>query len=730
MKVCILKQPYVTEFTWSTHRWSNAQELLDNFVHRSQNFGLVCETKADIWVVEDGKYVSDTYANLLIRVPDAVEALYRSHTTHSWNEVPWQEYDVVISLDQIIPDQIITQYPEILWCYYEQEHVMASFRVSANQPYGKYDLFLNHELSSSTFSTTYLPRSINFPYLCSSQVFSQVVSSEKQDCVYLDSHCIRGISDLKQFRVELRQKFGINVTHSKPWNFNNSYRSVGDKEPSSTQEYLNQVASCKYFLLNRGGPSQIGQSAPEMAALGVILLSDRLQRYSHYLCHPEAWVKPRDFDSAAEVIRKIQDNRDLRREILEYQYEKVQDFFLDYPLKVLHQCLEIKRGITGKHFFLPPMPDEAMRGIARQRVPFLKLWEERRASLFAILKNPLKYFKILLREIKPTFSAALKRRIPPTIRTKLIDLRQRFKAYATIAQDERVRCQKLSVIFTGRNDSYATDFRERMMAAINVNQAEAAKRNLDVEWIFVEWNPLSQDYLSYQLAQKGFQCYVVSSDIHKRIVSPRVAQQMSFMQFFAKNIGIKRATGNWVLVTNADCIFDDNVWDYIANEALSPTILYRAERHDVAPAYFGKSFESMRANVTRCHSVKGGKDFAQGAGDFVLFSSQNLMGYDEQINFSDAHLDARFCMNWSALRSKDGDLGNQYFFKFIGQVFKGDHELTFVKTHHLDKHHKGLVVWNSTIKIGNGTALYENEENWGFVNEPQTELCQGVWYIG
>src|SRR5690606_36152351 len=110
---------------------------------------------------------------------------------------------------------------------------------------------------------------------------------------------------------------------------------------------------------------------------------------------------------------------------------------------------------------------------------------------------------------------------------------------------------KLSVIFSGRNDNYSADFKTRVQAALQRNQAEAAARNLDVEWLVAEWNPTNEDYLGYHLA--GVKSYVANPRLHTQVISPSVAEHVSFLQFFAKNIAIRRATGDWILVTNADC---------------------------------------------------------------------------------------------------------------------------------------------------------------------------------
>src|SRR5690606_5040658 len=147
-------------------------------------------------------------------------------------------------------------------------------------------------------------------------------------------------------------------------------------------------------------------------------------------------------------------------------------------------------------------------------------------------------------------------------------------------------------IFSGRNDNYSADFKTRVQAALQRNQAEAAARNLDVEWLVAEWNPTNEDYLGYHLA--GVKSYVANPRLHTQVISPSVAEHVSFLQFFAKNIAIRRATGDWILVTNADCIFDDHIWDFLAQGQLCPDVMYRAERCDASATHFDQPFEVIR----------------------------------------------------------------------------------------------------------------------------------------
>lgn len=114
----------------------------------------------------------------------------------------------------------------------------------------------------------------------------------------------------------------------------------------------------------------------------------------------------------------------------------------------------------------------------------------------------------------------------------------------------------------------------------------------------------------------------------------------------------------------------------------------------------------------------------------MLFSAKQGFGYDENINFSDIHLDARFCLNWAALQS-GGDIDRWQQFQFIGQVFKASHALTFAQTYYSKpKHHKGIRDWNYALKVALGDAVYTNPKDWGLHGYPEKQIATNIIYIG
>lgn len=264
---------------------------------------------------------------------------------------------------------------------------------------------------------------------------------------------------------------------------------------------------------------------------------------------------------------------------------------------------------------------------------------------------------------------------------------------------------KLSIVSAGRNDNYGGDFEERVLRAFDRNRVEAS---VDVEWVFVEWNPTDNPYLSEKLARLyEVRCYVVDPAIHERLTDPE--QGMVYHANFAKNVGLRRATGDWILSTNPDVVIGPEVWDFLACSACRAGTLYRAERRDINPDMFGYPFDIMERNTVRLFSLD--KSITYAAGDFILFSAANRMGFDESVNFSGIHLDSSFVKNW------DGPVERIPG----GKVYKADHPMVAARTLGTDKWQRGKRKWH--IKP------YQNPDNWGLADHPKHRLARNITYI-
>jgi len=143
----------------------------------------------------------------------------------------------------------------------------------------------------------------------------------------------------------------------------------------------------------------------------------------------------------------------------------------------------------------------------------------------------------------------------------------------------------ISFVVTARNDDHGGNLLYRMNIFVRALLCQARKENLRSELILVEWNPpLDRPRLHEVLdwpREKG-PCNVrvieVPSDLHVRF---RHSDRLPLFQMIAKNVGIRRARGRFILATNIDLLFSDQLVKFFASHQLSPDFMYRIDRYDV-----------------------------------------------------------------------------------------------------------------------------------------------------
>jgi hypothetical protein len=142
----------------------------------------------------------------------------------------------------------------------------------------------------------------------------------------------------------------------------------------------------------------------------------------------------------------------------------------------------------------------------------------------------------------------------------------------------------LSVVVATRNDDHGGDPLKRLQAFVNCFDEHCRRAGLDAELIVVEWNPPPDRPMVSTLLQMPDPCFCtyrfieVPAELHNRL---RYADVLPLFQMIAKNVGIRRARGRYVLATNIDIIFSTELIEYIASRRLRPGHLYRVDRHDI-----------------------------------------------------------------------------------------------------------------------------------------------------
>jgi hypothetical protein len=172
----------------------------------------------------------------------------------------------------------------------------------------------------------------------------------------------------------------------------------------------------------------------------------------------------------------------------------------------------------------------------------------------------------------------------------------------------------LSIVIAARNDNYGGDFNQRIQNFISWNTRLLEKYQLTTEIIIVNWNPIDktpslQETLNWA-ENRNFVSYriiTVPNEIHQQYVNTKIRKTVPLFEFIAKNVGIKRAKGQFVLGTNADILFSEELIKELAKNNLSKYTLYRSTRIDfnISKQQIELSEEQILSNATAIF-FKGG----------------------------------------------------------------------------------------------------------------------------
>jgi hypothetical protein len=277
----------------------------------------------------------------------------------------------------------------------------------------------------------------------------------------------------------------------------------------------------------------------------------------------------------------------------------------------------------------------------------------------------------------------------------------------------------LSVIVTGRNDDFGGDFNGRFFRALRFNHDQLAAAGVAHEFIFVEWRPLpDRPYLAElldaafpDLAQAELQSYVVDPAYHDAVsLNPR----LQFQEFIAKNVGIRRANGQFILTTNTDIYLSRGAIAYLAEGALQPGILYRAARHDLKSnsdvSWMDWDLLEDERNWEMVNRIKPPL-FTNASGDFLLLdgdSYHRLRGFNEVYRTAKIHIDGNFCVKAISSGVRLVDIGAPVYHVGRGTL----HAQVGSYRNRPAEAPWGDIRWNSDV-------IYANGPEWGLGGAPE-----------
>lgn len=186
----------------------------------------------------------------------------------------------------------------------------------------------------------------------------------------------------------------------------------------------------------------------------------------------------------------------------------------------------------------------------------------------------------------------------------------------------------LSLVVVARNDNYGGDFRGRINVFVHVLFDLCEDHGLPSELLIVDWNPppnaaALRKAISWPKPRAGFlqvKIVRVPGDVHSRLSNPN---RMKLFEYLGKNVGALRASGDYIMATNPDVVFSDELIAFLSQRRLKKSEFYRINRHDVrspVPLEFdtGKQLEYCSKNVLRMCSQFGTTELPISLGSKVV----------------------------------------------------------------------------------------------------------------
>lgn len=141
----------------------------------------------------------------------------------------------------------------------------------------------------------------------------------------------------------------------------------------------------------------------------------------------------------------------------------------------------------------------------------------------------------------------------------------------------------VSFVVAGRNDDYGGNFLARVQTFITLLAHQLDACGVDGELVLVEWNPpkdkpLLKDVLAWPKTLQA-RIFVAGEEVHNKLPNPR---EVPMYEYIARNVGIRRAKGEYILATNPDVVYNTRLAGFLTPDKLEMGRFYRVDRYSVS----------------------------------------------------------------------------------------------------------------------------------------------------
>ena len=285
----------------------------------------------------------------------------------------------------------------------------------------------------------------------------------------------------------------------------------------------------------------------------------------------------------------------------------------------------------------------------------------------------------------------------------------RWKLKKMLDSSPQENIKSLSIVVVGRNDNYGGDFSLRLKTTIDWNLS----RFPNAELIYIEWNPLNDkpsDTIWMSERYPNAQLYVIPNDIHQQFAG---TVKFPILEYFAKNMGIRKASGDYIALINADILLGTD----IQFNQLSKNNIYGSHFTNIRWKGEHITEEFLKNEEIILASSAAPFNLESVVGNFILTHRDNWMkmtGYDERLVDVRNGVDSNGLKMLLHLGLKPIALGHHYHLDHPESLINGANP-----THGSNERIQ---------QIQDGFNIpYQNSKSWGMNNFVFEQINTNVW---
>ena len=280
----------------------------------------------------------------------------------------------------------------------------------------------------------------------------------------------------------------------------------------------------------------------------------------------------------------------------------------------------------------------------------------------------------------------------------------------------------VSIVLTGRNDGYGGDFIQRFFRTLRFNLQQLQAHDVSHELVFVEWapprdRPLLVDRIFDEVPElrpEDCSWLVVDPQYHDTLsLNPR----LEYLEFPAKNVGIRRARGEFILTSNCDVFLGRRILEVLGRRDVEKRTLYRAPRHDIelpvdCAAIDFSVLEDPSVLAGPAHRLKP-PFMGSATGDFVLLDRaawHEMRGFNEVYRVARIGIDRNVLVKAISMGFRIVDIG--------GPVYHVNHEGSYRLNPLAYAGREQEAPWGDRRWHSAGVS-YVNEPAWGLADAPE-----------